>query len=91
MNFNYANPIHPILPDQANPLNKGYFWDSNNKLIFDTHHANEAACYLTGLVWYSFLFNESPTNIKFAPLGIPSGFAVYLSKTAKSVQSRIVN
>lgn len=90
-NFDYANPVYPILPDQTNSLNKGYFWDNNNKLVFDAHHANDAGCYLAGLVWYSFLFNESVTKIKFAPPGIPSGFAVYLRETAKSVQGKMIN
>ncbi len=28
------------------------------KLKFDPNHANEAGCYLAGLVWYSHLFRE---------------------------------
>jgi len=85
MKFDYENPVFPALPNQANSLHRGYFWDGNKKLNFDTHHANEAGCYLGSLVWYAFLFNESPTKIAFVPETVPPNFAAYLKRIAKSV------
>ena len=63
----------------------GYYWDKDKNRGFDSHHANEAGCYLGGLVWYSFLFGESPAKLKFVPQNIPADFAEYLKKTAWSV------
>lgn len=83
--FDFTIQKYPELPEQSNSLHRGYYWDKNNKLLFDAHHANEAGCYLGGLVWYSFLFKESPTKIKFIPTEVHDDFALYLRKVAKSV------
>lgn len=85
MKFDYVNPVFPSLPNQANSLHRGYSWDGNKKLNFDSHHANDAGCYLGSLVWYAFLFNESPLKIAFVPETVPEDFAKYLKKIAKSV------
>jgi len=71
------------LPVQVNSLHQGYSWDKNKKLVFDSHHANDAGCYLGGLVWYTYLFEESPVRLKFVPKTVSPDFAVYLKKVAK--------
>lgn len=80
--FDYASPQSPALPDQTHSLHAGYRWTNDKKLGFDSHHANEAGCYLGGLVWYGFLFNESPLNVSFVPKEVPSAFADHLKKVA---------
>ncbi len=81
--FNYENPEYPALPDQNHSLHVGYRWTNDKKLGFDSHHASEAGCYLGGLVWYSFLFNESPTQVGFVPENLSADFATYLKKVAE--------
>ncbi|OIN55935.1 DUF4886 domain-containing protein [Arsenicibacter rosenii] len=71
----------PVLPDQTHSLHVGYRWDKD-KLAFDSHHANDAGCLLGGLVWYSFLFNESPEKLTFRPETVDEAFAGQLRKTA---------
>lgn len=82
MKFKEQDMTYPNLPDQKYSLHRGYYWDNHKKIIFDTHHANDAGCYLGALVWYSFLFGESTQNLKFVPAGIPEDFAGYLKKVA---------
>ncbi|QMW04590.1 DUF4886 domain-containing protein [Spirosoma foliorum] len=82
--FDFTHPQSPALPNQTHSLHMGYRWD-NGKLAFDSHHANNAGCYLGGLVWYSFLFNESPVKLTFCPDGVDKDFAKQLRKTAWSV------
>ncbi|MVM35452.1 DUF4886 domain-containing protein [Spirosoma sp. HMF4905] len=79
--FNYSQPQSPSLPNQTHSLHMGYRWD-NDKLAFDSHHANDAGCYLGALVWYSFLYDESPVKLTFCPDGIDKKFATQLKKTA---------
>ena len=83
--FDFANPQHPALPDQTNSLHAGYRWDNNQKLAFDANHANEAGCFLGGLVWYAFLYNESPVKLKFRPENVTPDFDVNLKAAAWSV------
>lgn len=85
LKFDFSNPANPDLPKQDNSLHRGYYRDNSQKLVFDSHHANEAGCYLGSLVWYTFLFGESPVKLKFVPKEVSPDFAVYLKKTAKSV------
>lgn len=73
-NFNPETAIYPALPDQKNSLNIGWVW-VDNKLVFDTHHANDAGKYLGGLVWYKILFKKSVKKVKFVPKGISKEFA----------------
>ncbi|MBO9657288.1 MAG: DUF4886 domain-containing protein [Chitinophagaceae bacterium] len=83
--FDYKNPEYPDLPNQEHSLNVGYFWDKDKKFAFDANHANDAGCYLGGLIWYGFLFNEDPAKVNFVVQGIPAEFAVELKKVAKKV------
>jgi hypothetical protein len=84
--FDDENAVYPNLPDQVNSLNMGYYW-KDKKLVFDPNHANEAGRYLGSLVWYAFLFKESPEKIQYVPDNVPAGFAAYLRQTAaKTVQ-----
>ncbi len=82
-NFDFKNPIAPALPDQTNSLHVGYRWNKEKtKLTFDANHANAAGCYLGALVWYGFLFGESPEKLTFVPPGISPEFAAHLRKVA---------
>ncbi|MCG2613755.1 DUF4886 domain-containing protein [Terrimonas sp. NA20] len=83
--FDHKNPVYPHLPTQDHALNIGYFWDKDRKLAFDANHANDAGCYLAGLVWYGFLFKENPRKVSFVAPGIPEDFAVELRKVAAGV------
>jgi hypothetical protein len=81
--FDFSHPQPPALPNQSHSLHVGYYW-SKDKLGFDSHHANAAGCYLGGLVWYSFLFNESPVKLRFKPDEVDPAFAKQLRKVAWS-------
>jgi hypothetical protein len=83
--FDFENPKYPVLPDQTNSLHVGYRWDKNQKLAFDSNHANEAGCFLAGLVWYAVLFNESPARLRFRPENVDAGFDAQLKKVARDV------
>ena len=83
--FDEANVVYPALPAQKNSLHAGYYWTREKKIGFDSHHANEAGCFLGSLVWYTYLFGESPVKLKFVPKQVPEDFAGYLKRTAKSV------
>lgn len=74
----------PRLPDQKNSLHVGYFY-KKEKLEFDSHHANDAGCYLGGLVWYGFLFKSSPAELKFRPKTVDRRFAKQLRIAAAEV------
>lgn len=83
--FDFAHPVYPNLPDQQNSFHVGYYWDVNKKLAFDSHHASNAGCFLGSLVWYRFLFRESPENLKFVPKDVPEAFGNQLKKVANLV------
>ncbi|KAB7727254.1 DUF4886 domain-containing protein [Rudanella paleaurantiibacter] len=85
--YNFAQPQAPALPNQTHSLHVGYRWDGA-RLAFDSHHANAAGCYLGGLVWYGFLFNESPRKLTFRPAEVDESFARKLKKTAWSTVRR---
>jgi hypothetical protein len=80
--FDVKTAIHPALPKQTNSLHVGYRWSPQKKLGMDANHANVAGEYLGGLVWYAFLFNESPEKISFVPAGIAPDFAAHLRRVA---------
>jgi hypothetical protein len=82
--FNPTTLRYPALPDQTHSLHAGYRWTNDKKLGFDSHHANEAGCYLGGLVWYGFLFGESPRKVAFVPKEVPRTFAAHLKNVAHS-------
>ncbi len=83
--FDFANPVYPNLPNQKNSLHAGYYWDASKKLGFDSHHASNAGCFLGSLVWYRFLFGESPEHLQFIPKDVPEEFGNQLKKVANSV------
>jgi len=88
-NFDFKNPAMSNLPDQRNSLHVGYAWNKE-KLNFDSHHASPAGCYLGALVWYGFLFRESPLKLTFIPENVPADFAKQLRKTAwKTVKKEL--
>jgi len=88
--FDWANPSasYPTLPDQTNSLNVGYSWkkadtpEGKPTLNFDANHANDAGCYLGGLVWYGFFFGGSPEKVTYAPPKVSAEFAAQLRKVA---------
>ena len=84
-NFNFESAKYPELPDQTHSIHVGYRYDNSQKLAFDANHANEAGCFLGGLVWYSVLFNESPVKMKFKPEQVDEKFDAALKKTAWEV------
>ncbi|MDQ3815207.1 MAG: DUF4886 domain-containing protein [Armatimonadota bacterium] len=79
--FDFEKPVQPNLPDQTNSLHRGYLWE-DGKFILDANHASDAGCYLAGLVWYGFLFDESPEKLTFAPPSVPTPFAAHLRQVA---------
>ena len=85
-NFDSQSAQHPALPAQPNSLHRGVHWflsdDGNWKVGFDGAHANDAGCYLGALVWYGWLFGESPENLTWAPPDVPDDFAAYLRRVA---------
>lgn len=83
--YDFNHPVYPALPNQAHTLHRGYYWEKDQKLGFDSHHASEAGCFLGSLVWYRFLFGESPEKLTFVPKQVDPDFAVYLKKVANSV------
>lgn len=68
-------------------LNVGYF-NKNGKAGFDSHHANDAGCYLGSLVWFRFLFGEKAGDITFKPKSVTDSFAKELKKAADHVHIR---
>ncbi|WP_353140670.1 DUF4886 domain-containing protein [Pseudopedobacter sp.] len=88
IDYNFENPIYPELPNEKNSLNVGYSWTKNKKLKLDANHANQAGCYLGALIWYSFLFRESPVNLKFVPENVSQDFAAYLRAVAWKTVSK---
>jgi hypothetical protein len=81
--FDFKNAAYPALPDQNHSLHVGYNWNKEKtSLGADYNHANAAGCYLAGLVWYGFLFKESPEKLTFAPKEVPAEFAAYLRRVA---------
>jgi hypothetical protein len=83
--FDAKSARSPALPDQNTSLHRGYYWRPEPRLDFDTHHANVAGEYLGALVWYGFLFNESPEPLKFVPQGVAPEFAAHLRKVAWTI------
>jgi hypothetical protein len=81
--FDYTNPVSPALPAESNSINMGYSWAKDGKFKFDPNHANDAGCYLAGLVWYGFLFKADPTKLSFKPKTVEGDFAAFLKGTAK--------
>lgn len=80
--FDEEKATYPALPKDENSLNVGYQWTKDKVLKFDANHANEAGCYLSGLLWYKVLLAENPEKVKFRPEGVSPEFAEFLKQTA---------
>ncbi len=80
--FDPKSAVHPALPPQTHSLHAGYRWSAAKKLGMDANHANLAGEYLGALVWYGFLFDESPEKLAFVPPGIAPEFAAHLRRVA---------
>ncbi|MCF2447697.1 DUF4886 domain-containing protein [Dyadobacter sp. CY345] len=87
--FKFDLAKSPELPNQTNSLHAGYRWDKSGKIAFDSNHANEAGCFLGGLVWYGVLFDETPAKLKFLPENVDEGFAENLRQTAADLTTEI--
>ncbi len=86
--FTYANPVYPATPNDIYSLHVGYKWDKDKKLVFDANHASIAGEYLGSLVWYDFLFNQSPEKLNFKPESVSIKFAKRLKKVAASTVAK---
>ena len=84
-NYDFKNPMFPLLPNQNTSLHVGYRWSADKKLSKDANHANVAGQYLGGLVWYGCLFRESTENLTFVPPGLSPEFAAHLRTVAWQV------
>ncbi len=80
--FTPESATYPTLPSQDNSLHVGYHWTKDQKLGFDSHHANAAGCFLGSLVWYTALFGQSPQSLTYVPEGVEADFAQHLKKVA---------
>lgn len=83
--FDPRTAVHPALPPSRNSLHVGYRWNAEKKLVMDANHANVAGEYLGALVWYAFLFDESPERLAYVPAGVTPEFAAHLRKVAWQV------
>ena len=83
--FDPKTAEHPALPKQTHSLHVGYRWTAEKKLTKDANHANAGGEYLGALVWYGFLFKESPEKLAFVPEGVDAAFAAHLRKVAWQV------
>lgn len=84
-NFDFKRPSYPKLPDQEHSLHTGYTWSPAGKFKLDSHHANNAGRYLGALIWYGFLFRESPKNLHFLPDGVSKDFALKIREVAGEI------
>lgn len=87
--FDARTAVFPALPNQTRSLHVGYRWSADKKLAMDANHANAAGEYLGALVWYGFLFNESPEKLSFVPPGVDAVFAAHLRRVAWTIVQEI--
>ena len=84
--FDFANAVHPALPDQTHSLHTGWRWreekDGTSKLKLDGHHANGAGEYLIGCVWVEVFFGESALKNSYVPKGMTPDYARFLRQMA---------
>ena len=85
VNFNKDQAVYPVLPNQDNSIIVGYSYDKEKKMKYDAKHANEIGCYLAGLVWYCFLFQDDPSHLNFKPDQVSPEFAAFLKQVTKDV------
>ncbi|UKT64946.1 DUF4886 domain-containing protein [Pedobacter mucosus] len=81
-NYDYKNPLYPALPNEKNSINVGYTFGDDKKLKFDPNHANDAGCYLAGLIWYKMLLKQDPIKLAFKPKTVDDDFSKFLKETA---------
>lgn len=84
-NFDFDHPVFPRLPESTHSLHTGYFWNENRQFCIDPKHASEAGSYLGSLVWYGFLFDESPQDVTFTPPEVAPELAAFLRTVAAQV------
>lgn len=80
--FNETTAIFPKLPNDQNSLNVGYIWSGDKKLNFDPNHANDAGCYLAGMVWYKVVLEQELSQLNFKPATVSPEFTAFLKQTA---------
>ncbi len=77
---------YPDLPSQAGAVVGKLWWGKNKegKLVIkkDFIHLNERGRYLQSCLWFGFLFDKDPVDIKFIPQEIDNNDAVFLRKVA---------
>jgi hypothetical protein len=83
--FDPKTVVHPALPPQRHSLHVGYRWNAKKEFGMDANHANVAGEYLGALVWYGFLFEESPETLAYVPPGLAPEFAAHLRRVAWQV------
>jgi hypothetical protein len=88
--FDLEHPVSPNLPDQTNTLHAGYYWSKEGQFSIDPKHTSEAGAYLGSLMWYGFLFGESPEKVTFVPPNVSVEFAAHLRKVAAKILQETV-
>lgn len=73
--------------EQPGSLHVGWIWRKNRKtgktaLSCDPSHLNERGRYLQACVWYGYIFEKSPLEIKYNGKNISSDDAAFLRKCA---------
>ncbi len=90
--YDFDNPTYPQRPNQANSLVAGWYWDVRGDkpaLRLDFKHANDAGCYLAGLVWYEALTGHDAREIRFVPRGVKQSDEAFLREVAHGVGQRV--
>ncbi len=77
---------YPDLPPQAGSFVGSMIWkkDKNGKLFIrrDTIHLNERGMYLQACIWFGFLFDKDPVEIKYVPQTVDNDDAKFLREVA---------
>ena len=88
-NLEYPAP----LPDQTGSFVNGVRWgtDKNGKHVLhqDSYHLNIRGQYLQACLWFGFLFDENPADIRFTPQNLPEEDAAFLRDTARTTLENI--
>jgi len=83
--FKPEQMVYPQVPQQPHSLNIGWYWEKSgdgHKLKMDGHHANDAGCYLAGLVWREKILGIDAREIRFRPANISERDAAVLREVA---------
>ena len=88
-NLEYPAP----LPDQTGSFVNGVRWGTDKNgdhvLLHDSYHLNIRGQYLQACLWFGFLFDENPADIRFAPQNLPDDDAEFLRDIAKTTLENI--